>query len=186
MITYSDGNGGSEITRAVPTSILKEISYHPSYHGALSGTEAERKLILDTADNSYLTRYSEARKMYILSVLNTNSGNDEVNLEHFNLSIKKEDDHDVYEVIGTEKKFGDITTLLDFYKSNPLSFHIDSIGEEVLTEEAIRKKAAITPGDTKFNGKCKLHVSQFFILYSEAELNGSSKDDKPYQTALSM
>lgn len=129
------------------------MSNHPSYHGALGGTEAERKLILGGADNSYLTRYSEARKMYILSVLNTKGSDDEVRLEHFNLSIKKEDDHNVYEVIGTEKKFDAILTLLDFYKSNSLTHHIDSIGEEVVSEEAIRK------GVSRNTSKCQnIHV----------------------------
>lgn len=48
----------------------------------------------------------------------------------------------MYEVVGTEKKFVDIFKLLDFYESNSLSHHIDGIGEEILSEAAVLKKAS--------------------------------------------
>ena len=46
-----------------------------------------------------------------------------LNLErlHFKLNITKERDHTTYEIDGTEQKFADISSLLSFYKYNPLT-----------------------------------------------------------------
>ena len=153
LYDFRDESEGSQITCGVPFWQLKEISDHPSYHGALKGTEAETRLIEHGADNCYLTRYSEERKMYILSVLKTKGDGDEVHLKHFNLRITKEDGHKVYEIYGTEKRFSALSLLLDFYKSNFLSHNIDSIGEEVLNEESLmRSRATMMPEIA--NGKC--------------------------------
>ena len=48
---------------------------------------------------------------------------------HFKLNITKEDDHNVFEIEGTEKKFNDISTLLQFFQKYPVSHSVCSIGE---------------------------------------------------------
>lgn len=64
----------------------------------------------------------------------------------------------MYEVIGTVKKFDDISKLLDFYKSNSLSHHIDSIGEEVLSEDAVHIRASMQTGKPLRISVVTLHI----------------------------
>ncbi len=60
-----------------------EVEHHPSYHGSLSEEEAEA--ILNKVDDStcYLTRYSEAKSAYMLSVKKTDA------LSYLHLKIER-------------------------------------------------------------------------------------------------
>ena len=41
--------------------------------------------------------------------------------KHFTLDIKKEGDHNIYEIEGTEERFTNVSELLDYYQKNPLT-----------------------------------------------------------------
>lgn len=119
---------------AIATWKIKEIITHPSYHGVISGSKAEAKL-RQQDKVCYLTRYSESNKEFTLSVLG--SKDDEWIIQNFKISIKNEKGHSVYEIPGTEVKFDDIVSLLNYYKDNPLNQFIDCIGNEVVSDKKI-------------------------------------------------
>ena len=78
----------------------------------------------------YLTRYSETREKFTLSVC-TRKGT----FQNFEIIIEgNHKGESTYEISGTEEKFPDIAALLAFYKKNPLNPHIDEIGKELASE----------------------------------------------------
>ena len=101
------------------------MSEHRSYHGPLNGDEAEHILKQNAEPNCYLTRYSNNRQSYILSVINA-----ERKSSHFQLII----DNDVpsYEIKGTQKKHNSLDDLLNYLERTPLSPTIRSIGKPCL------------------------------------------------------
>lgn len=90
----------------------------------MTGRDAETKL-RELGGDHYLTRYSEKRKQYVLTVLRKD------HLIHFDFLIEtfQHDIHVQYEIIGSEIKFGDLRKLLNFYRKNPVSHKIDGIGD---------------------------------------------------------
>lgn len=109
---------------AIPYRQIQGFSRDPSYHGAMTGRDAERKL-MELGGDHYLTRYSEKRKEYVLTVLRKG------NLVNFDFGINTYQDNIYvqYEIIGSEIKFGDLRKLLNFYRKNPVSHEIDGIGD---------------------------------------------------------
>ena len=78
--------------------------------------------------NCYLIRYSEGEQQFVISVMRRDDDNPIPTIEHYKLNITKEGDQSVYEIEGTEKKFTDISSLLEFYKKNPLTSSKCTIG----------------------------------------------------------
>lgn len=87
----SDSHGSRESFRAVRTAELQTFFKDPSYHGAITGEEAERKL-REHGGNCYLTRYSESREVYVLSVYK------DENQLYAQYDIK--DDDELFEIVG--------------------------------------------------------------------------------------
>lgn len=108
----------SRSIKAYKTDHLKEIMRHPSFHGDLTGFKAEEKL-QEHDVNCYLTRYSESRKKYSLSVARNGK------YAHFDLIISEFDE---YEIDGTGMQSKDIFALLAYYYEAPLSPSVDGIG----------------------------------------------------------
>lgn len=130
---------------ATPTWKLLGIMEHPSYHGGMSGIDAESKLLEQNGDY-YLTRYSEARCQYTLTVARNGV------CAHFDLIITSSGQDNVYEIDGSEMQSKDIFALLDFYKSNPLSHTISGVGEVLLKDPAkalVRQSSNLPDGFTK-------------------------------------
>ena len=101
----------------------------------MNGDEAEATLQeQNTCDCCYLTRYSEVRDEYILSVLLREDG--ESVFKNF-IIISNEND---YEISGSEEKFANLDELLEFYKKHPLLHNIDGIGEEITKDVAATGK----------------------------------------------
>ena len=109
---------------AVPYRQIQGFSRDPSYHGAMTGKDAERKL-RELGGDHYLTRYSEKREMYVLTVLRKGHL---VNFD-FNISTFQDKIYVQYEIIGSEIKFGDLRKLLNFYRKNPVTHEINGIGD---------------------------------------------------------
>ena len=114
--------------------MLKDIQYNPSYHGALTGRQANY-VLRKCGGTCYLLRYSENKKAFVLSVLirNDNDSDDSeafhTNFANFKLKITKgDDDQNIYEIDGSEERFQNINELLKCYSTTPLSPAVTNIG----------------------------------------------------------
>ena len=66
-----------------------------------------------------MIRYSEKKNHFVVSVMRRNIPNmSQPTYHHFKLNMTKEDG---YEIEGSEKKFKDISSPFEFYKTNPLT-----------------------------------------------------------------
>ena len=100
------------------------MPHHPSYHGKISGKEAERRLTEHSEGNCYLTRFSEHNESYAVSAIISHYGTRE--LVHLVLDIDSEASSYSFERSG--KVFRTIEELLSYYQHNPLNEEIRSIG----------------------------------------------------------
>ena len=98
-----------------------KITDHRSYHGAISGSEANELLNL-APEKGYLTRYSNNKKRYVLSVFYPSIPV----VRHLLLAIDEEASS--YVIQGTWKSFPGIYKLLDYYEINPLDSKLEDIG----------------------------------------------------------
>lgn len=118
-------------TEAEPTWKMTGIKEHPSYHGPINGVEAETKL-KEKGGNHYLTRYSRARDHYCLTVARNGE------YAHFDIIItSSHDEQNVYEIDGSEMQSKSIFSLLEYYRINPLTHSIDSIGDFLQNDPSI-------------------------------------------------
>ena len=100
------------------------MPHHPSYHGKISGKEAEQRLSENSEGNCYLTRYSENNKSYAVAAKISQNGM--VQPVHLVLEIDSEDSS--YSLEGSGKPFRTINELLKYYEQNPFNEEIRSIG----------------------------------------------------------
>ena len=100
-----------------------------SYHQAIIGKEAERRLKM-CGDHCYLTRYSERRSAYVLSVLYQKNST-----KHFKISVNNSGIHEVYKIEGKDKEFGRIRELLDHYEKNRMDPAFPTIGRHITEKE---------------------------------------------------
>ena len=118
---------------------IEEISKHPSYHGAITTTKAKQRL-KGQRKNCYLTRYSEERREFVLSVYEGKENDHETESEvfrNFDISIMKEGNEISYEVSETEKKFKTVAELLEYYKRSHLTPSVKSIGMECVEDSKL-------------------------------------------------
>lgn len=92
----------------------------------MTGREAQQSLY-EHGSNCFLTRYSEDKSCYRLSVLKKGRSN-EIIFQHFNISVKTDTPTVIYEIEGAEVEFDDVFKLLSYYQSHPLNHQIDQIG----------------------------------------------------------
>ena len=109
---------------------------HSSYHGDISGPEAERILKESPKRNCYLTRYSRNSSTYTLSVVYIYNNQDKV--LHLKLSIDNE--RLQHSLEGTEKIFTTLNELLQYYENNPLSPEIRNLGSPCLPSSHLQRK----------------------------------------------
>lgn len=84
-----------------------------------------RLMLTQQAGRCHLIRYSDDRRAYFLSV----KIEDDL-LYHFRIRVTKVDANNQYEIEGCEKRFPNMSRLLAFYESQPISDHIDRLGDE--------------------------------------------------------
>ena len=101
---------------------------HHSYHQAITGKEAEERLKM-CGDHCYLTRYSEARGCYILSVYTKQ------NVKHFEISFEPSGDHKVYKISGKAEEFNAIEAMLAHYENHRIDPAIKTIGRCIKEQE---------------------------------------------------
>ncbi len=76
----------------------------------MTGADAELKL-QEQGGNCYLTRYSETRQEYSLTVVRNGV------FGHFDLIITVSGEYNIYEIDGSEMQSKDIFSLLKYYKN---------------------------------------------------------------------
>ena len=132
---------------------------HPSYHGPMTGADAESRL-QEHGGNYYLTRYSRARDQYSLTVARNGV------CAHFDLIITHSGIYNEYEIDGSEMQSKDIFSLLDYYKSNPLSHTINGIGDFLQSDPSkpiTRQDSNLPPSMAKVRRK-ETKVSKLVLL----------------------
>ena len=113
-------------SKAVPSWVSIAMNRHPSFHGRITRVDAT-KLLFEKGKDCYLTRYSDYHKTCVISVLKTSE--DGELLQHFKLHITVHNGEHKYEVKGSQKQFGSIFALLEFYQQHPVNYKIYNIGE---------------------------------------------------------
>lgn len=98
---------------------------HNSYHGAMSGEEAVKRLRKANND-SYLCRYSSGNRKYVLTILKQELHK----VGQFRLAIDRSSQRK-YKVEGMEKHFESIDDLLCFYEANRIHPEFDNIGRRL-------------------------------------------------------
>lgn len=138
MCYFVNSGGSKHISPAVPTWQIGDITRERSYWGPMTGAQAELRLRLN-GSNCYLIRYSEERQHYVLSVMGRKQQQGKQGLlepHHFKLNIMRENNHNTLEIEGTENKFNDISSLLEFYQEHPVSHSVCSIGEVCMKKQS--------------------------------------------------
>ena len=116
---------------AHPTWQIKDVATQEGYVGVMTADKAEENL-RRCSGNCYLIRYSESKRSYILSVVRRDAEHRIPHIQHYKLIITKEDGKSrdsVYEIEGSEERFSDVTKLLKFYQSHPLTRSNRTIGK---------------------------------------------------------
>ena len=113
---------------ADPTSEIKDVTTRKGYVGIMSSGEAEKHL-RRCRGNCYLIRYSESKQSYILSVVRRDDEYPIPHIQHYKLIITRVDGNNVYEIEGSKKQFSDISELLEFYQTHPLTRSNLTIGD---------------------------------------------------------
>ena len=104
---------------------------HESYHRSISGEEAERRLNA-CGNHCYLTRYSENRRCYVLSVYQKKP----VPItKHFRICVDNTGDSKMYRVEGKTLEFKGMEALLREYETNPIDPAFMTIGRPITEAE---------------------------------------------------
>lgn len=99
----------------------RTIILHPSYHGVMNKATAEA-LLAQMEGNVYLTRYSIARDVYVLSVKSKK-------IRHFKLIVSSRGGQITFKIEGTKITFQNIFDLLDFYSGTQINKRCGPIGQ---------------------------------------------------------
>ena len=92
----------------------------------MKGVEAERRL-KEHGGNCCLTRYSEARSVYVISVYR---GDDKTpQFGHFDILLHGDGQSKKYEIVGTKKRFDTVQEMLTYYHSVPINHQIHGVGD---------------------------------------------------------
>lgn len=113
--------------------------HHDSFHKALTGKEAVERLKICGSNHCYLTRYSEAKKCYRLTVYKKEQ---KETVKHFQLSIEKkgEGEQKVYKIDGKTAIFSSIHEMLQHYENKQIDPAILTIGQFVTEQQYLGAK----------------------------------------------
>ena len=120
---------GEYLQVALPTKEM--LPKHNPYQGQISKEEAERRL-KKRGGHCYLTRYSENKTSYILSVYKEQRSLKPI-IQHFKITIIKSSGK--LHIEGTDIYFNKIQELLNYYEKNPITPALSSIGHAYSQEK---------------------------------------------------
>ena len=122
---------------------------HDSYHGEISGKEAEFRLKAFKT-RSYLTRYSVSHEQYLLSVYQPVLRGNEIKHEMRNFVITfKHDDKKIYRI--TDREFNSLEEMLETYERESLHHSLPNIGRMVSEEEYLQLRQQQRQGHSLLN-----------------------------------
>ncbi len=99
---------------------------HISYQQAITGKEAYKRLKRSSSGHCYLTRYSESRQCYVLSVYQKKPNNV---TKHFKIIFfKSSQGNEVYKIEGKDEKFNGLEAMLTHYENNRIDPALGNIG----------------------------------------------------------
>lgn len=113
----------------IPIPERKFMEDHNSYHGAISGEEAVKRLSRTNSD-TYLSRFSSGNRTYVITILK----HEVRKVSHFQLAINRTSQQK-YRVEGMEKHFDSIDELLGFYENNRIHPEFDNIGRRLTVQD---------------------------------------------------
>ena len=94
--------------------------------------DAERTLKQQSGNRCYLTRYSEGRRAYRLSVMERVSSSKQI-VKHFKFTITyQSSDENVYALKGNDKKFPKVSEMLQYFRNSAVSHQLSNIGVPVV------------------------------------------------------
>ena len=103
------------------------MTEHGSYHDGLTGEQAVQRL-RSSGRNGYLTRFSEAQNIHVLTVFKQQTPNDVI--KHFKISLENGKCK-----INNEIEFMGIEELLEYYEKNRIDPVLRTIGEKYTLNE---------------------------------------------------
>ena len=96
---------------------------HSSYHNAITGDEAIRRLRNSGLPHCYLTRYSKTKQKYVLTVYQKQRPEDVE--EHFPIAIRS----GKHKIEGKIEEFENIGGMLKHYESKRINPSLPDIGQ---------------------------------------------------------
>ena len=112
---------------------------HNSYHQAITGKEAEKRL-KKCGSHCYLTRYSENRKRYMLTVYQKKPT---YVMKHFEIFFEHLEAHKVYKIDGKDQEFDGIGAMLHHYENSRIDPALKNIGRSVSENDYTSKWCTI-------------------------------------------
>ena len=131
----------------VPKTKREMMDEHPSYHGAISGEEAEKRLKI-CCTHGYLTRYSENSQCYVLSVYQE-FPHEEV-VKHFPITFTSNGGQKMYKISSDEEPKG-LQAMLTYYECNRIDPALKNIGGCVSLQEYLRRQKEQEGHDQQVN-----------------------------------
>lgn len=114
----------------------KLMDDHVSYHQAITGDEAEQRL-KTCGDHCYLTRYSEAKECYMLTIYQKKP---KEKVKHFELSFLHSGEQKVYKIDGKTQVFDGINEMLMHYENHRIDPAFQTIGRSITEQEFLEAK----------------------------------------------
>ena len=111
---------------------------HDSYHKAITGEEAERRL-KQHGGHCYLTRYSRMRECYVLSVFEHVQKPMQPQVDHFEIVVEEDGRH---RIKGKTADFDNVVQFLLHYEHNRINPAFKSIGTMLTEEDFIAEETA--------------------------------------------
>ena len=108
------------------------MDYHHSFHLAITAQEAEKRL-RKCGNHCYLTRYSEIRQCYMLSVYQKAA------MKHYEITFKHFSHHKEYLIKGKTLVFGGLENMLAYYENNAMDSSLNNIGKPVTIDDYMTK-----------------------------------------------
>ena len=139
MKSSLSGGGRASLTRSHPIrssgvyrEVIKEedlMEEHSSHHNAITGEEAINRLKHSGLPHCYLTRYSQDKLIYVLTVYWKQRPMDVE--EHFHLRTEE----GRCKIVGKRQEFESIEKLLEHYEKHRISPSLPTIGKNYEFED---------------------------------------------------
>ena len=114
------------------------LGEHSSYHNEITGEEAMYRLRKTGHSRCYLTRFSQDKHAYVLSVY-WKQRHEDVQ-EHFELCLKD----GRCKIVGKELDFESVSELLEHYETQHISPSLPNIGKNCTLQDYSKKNCVIS------------------------------------------